>query len=87
MPIGFLVILVAYYFKVTKIEWLVLILTISAVLVVELVNTSIEVTLNYLTKEHNLDVKAAKDIAAGAVLVASIASVIIGLIVFVPYFV
>ena len=80
-------ILVAYYFKVTKIEWLVLILTISAVLVVELVNTSIEVTLNYLTKEHNLDVKAAKDIAAGAVLVASIASVIIGLIVFVPYFV
>lgn len=85
IPIGLAVLLAAFYFKVTRTEWLILVLTIAGVLTAELINTSTEVTLNYLSKEHHLDVKAAKDIAAGAVLIASIASVIIGLIIFLPY--
>lgn len=85
IPIGILVVLVAFYFGINRIDWLILVLTIAGVLTAELINTSIEVTLNYLAKEHHLDVKAAKDIAAGAVLVTCIASVIIGLIIFLPY--
>ena len=85
IPIGILVVLAGLYFNISRADWLILVLTIAGVLTVELINTSIEVTLNYLAKEHNLNVKAAKDIAAGAVLVTCLASVVIGLIVFLPY--
>lgn len=85
IPIGILVVLASLYFNISQTEWLILVLTIAGVLTAELINTSIEVTLNYLAKEHNLNVKAAKDIAAGAVLVTCIASVIIGLLIFLPY--
>ena len=84
-PIGVLVVLAGLYFNISRAEWLILVLTIAGVLTAELINTSIEVTLNYLAKEHHLDVKAAKDIAAGAVLVSCIASVVIGLLIFLPY--
>ncbi len=85
IPIGVLVVLTGLYFNISRADWLILVLTIAGVLTAELINTSIEVTLNYLAKEHHLDVKAAKDIAAGAVLVTCIAAVIIGLIIFSHY--
>ncbi|MBM4401679.1 MAG: diacylglycerol kinase family protein [Candidatus Cloacimonetes bacterium] len=87
IPIAILAILAGFYFAITPTEWLILILTIAAVLSAELLNTAFEITLNYLTKEYHLDVKAAKDIAAGAVLIASLASVVVGLIIFLPYLV
>lgn len=80
-----LVLMAAFWFKITRSEVLVILLCIGLVITAELLNTAIEVSLNYLSKEHHVDVEAAKDIAAGGVLVASIIAVIVGLIVFLPY--
>jgi len=77
------------FFRISRIEWLVLVLTISAVFVVEMINTAIEVVTDAL-KEHKRNerddyyIMVAKDIGAGAVLISALASVVVGLIVFGP---
>lgn len=79
-----IVILFAYILSVTRIEWLFLLIVISSTITLELVNTAIENVVNLITAEHHPYAKAAKDIAAGAVLISAITSVIIGLIIFIP---
>lgn len=78
------VIVFGFLFKISLIEWLILILIIGLVIATELINTSIEATIDLCTKEVNPLAKIAKDTAAGAVLVFAITAVIIGLIIFVP---
>jgi len=80
------VIISGVLFQISYIEWLICLLLIGLVFVLELVNTAIESIVNMITTEYNFYAKVAKDTAAGAVLVMSIISAIIGLIIFVPKF-
>lgn len=66
----------------SRIEWLVLILTISIVLFAELFNTAIEAYVDLAVEEQHPDAKLAKDVAAAAVLLVSIAALIIGILLF-----
>lgn len=84
MIIAMLVIVAGFFFKVSKIEWLILLITTSSVLVLELVNTSIERCVDLVTKDYQELAKHAKDVSAGAVLLASLFSVCIGIIIFLP---
>ena len=72
---------VALYFKFTYLELAIFILTIIIVISLEMVNTAIERSVNLTigTKHHEL-AKQAKDIAAGAVLIAAIGAVVIGVL-------
>lgn len=65
-------------------EWFDLIIVIASVLILELVNTAIEAMVDIISPEINPRAKIAKDVSAGAVLVASIAAIFIGLLIFVP---
>ncbi len=67
---------------ITLFEWLILILTIVLVLSLELINSQVERTLDIVCPEIDPRVKAIKDISAGAVLIASIGSVFIGVMIF-----
>lgn len=78
------VLIAGIYFKVSKVEWAILLLTSASVLTLELVNTGIERCVDLVTKEYHDLAKAAKDIAAGAVFIMSIFSVIIGIVIFLP---
>lgn len=73
-----------YFLKITEIEWLMLILTISFVLILELVNTSLESIVDLVSPEIRDSAKIAKDVSAAAVLIASITSIVIGAIIFLP---
>lgn len=84
MSIAMLVIVAGFFFKVSKIEWLILLLTTSSVLVLELVNTSIERCVDLVTKDYQELAKHAKDVSAGAVLLASLFSICVGIIIFLP---
>lgn len=80
-----------FYFKISRGEWLILILTIALVFTAEMVNTAIEVITDYfklkkLTEKEDLFIMVAKDIGAGAVLLAALSAAIIGLLVFGPHF-
>jgi diacylglycerol kinase len=60
-------------------------LTIGIILSLELLNTAFEHLMDVLNPQYHEDVKKSKDIAAGAVLLASIAAATVGLVVFVPH--
>lgn len=79
-----IVIIAGIVFKITNIEFLILILTIFLVLVSEFMNTAIENLCDLYTTEYNEKIKIIKDIGAGAVTLAAIASVCVGLIMFLP---
>jgi len=70
--------------KISQTEWLILITVIFLVLLLELINSSLEALVNLVSPEINEKAKIAKDTAAGAVLVASVLSLIIGIVLFLP---
>lgn len=82
--IMFLVIISGIIFKISLIEWLICLILFGLVISAELFNTAIEITLDLITTEINPQVKKAKDIAAGAVLITAISSALIGLLIFIP---
>ena len=81
------VIICGVLFQISYMEWLVCLILIGAVISLELVNTAIESIVNMITTDYNFYAKLAKDTSAGAVLVISIISAVIGLIIFVPKFI
>ncbi len=66
------------YFVLTGAQVAILVLTSALVLASEMINTAIEKTNDAAIKEKNEAVKVAKDVAAGAVLVFAISSVLVG---------
>ena len=80
-----LVIIAGIVFKITKAEWIVCIILFGFVITTELINTAIETTVDIAMPQKNDKAKLAKDISAGAVVISAITSVIVGLIIFVPY--
>ena len=77
-------IIMGFFLKISLIEFAIIALTIALVLSLELVNTSIEYTVDMAMPEIHPLAKVAKDVSAGAVLLAAITSVIVGLIIFLP---
>ncbi len=76
----------AFYLHISRIDWLILLLIITIVISLELVNSSIEAVVDLASPNKHPLAKKAKDVAAGAVLVAAIVSIIIGALLFFPYF-
>lgn len=70
--------------KLSSEEWLNLVIVILLVLILELVNTSIEALVDLTSPQIQEKAKIAKDVAAATVLVASIGSVIVGALIFLP---
>lgn len=70
------------FFRVGRVEFVVLLVTVTAVLVAELLNTAIEATIDLVAVTHDPLAKIAKDVAAAAVLVASVAAIVVGYQVF-----
>jgi diacylglycerol kinase (ATP) len=83
--IGTLVIASGIKFDIRINEWFVVIILIGLVLTAEVFNTAIENLVNFISPDFHPLAGKVKDLAAGAVLVLSFASLLIGLIIFVPY--
>lgn len=72
------------YFKISTVEWCIIVLTIALVIGLEMVNTAIEYTIDMAMPNIHPLAKIAKDVASGAVLVSAIASLVIAGLIFVP---
>lgn len=81
-----LVLFFGLWFDISRSDWTIILICIGSVLAAELFNTSIELLADQVTEEHNVRIGKVKDIAAGGVLVLSITALIIGVLVFLPYF-
>ena len=84
MFIGILVSIAGFIFHISIFEWLVILLTIAMVITLEFINTAIERVVDLVTTDYKELAKASKDVAAGAVLIMSLFSVIIGIVIFLP---
>ena len=78
------VIAVGWWFGITAGEWIAVVLAIGLVWVAEALNTAIEYVADLAHPDEHPEVKKLKDLAAAAVLFASIAALVVGLIVFLP---
>ncbi len=80
-----LITILGWFLKFSSVDWVMIILASALVIITEMINTAIEITVDmFCHNEFNILAKKAKDIAAGAVLIGSITSVIIGAIVIIP---
>ncbi len=77
--------LAGWYLRITAFEWRAILLLIALVLTAELFNTALEELCDKFSAEHDPRIGKIKDLAAGAVLVASAAALVIGCIIFIPY--
>jgi diacylglycerol kinase len=75
----------AFIFNINKIECLVVILNIAAVLTAELFNTAIENLCNMIHRATHPIIKIVKDVSAAAVAVTALCAFICGCIIFIPH--
>lgn len=74
----------AFWLGASTLEWAILVLAMVAVWVAEFVNTAVEAVVDLTTDKPAPLAAAAKDVAAGAVLVAAVGAVLVGLLVLGP---
>jgi diacylglycerol kinase len=73
-----------FLLEVSKLEWVSLIIVIAMVWIAELINTAVEKTIDFIALERNPLLKKIKDMAAAAVLIAAVAALLVGCVIFVP---
>jgi len=79
-----LCVLLGFSMSISTGEWLVLLVFFGLVLSAEAFNTGLEHTLDCVSLDHREDIRDAKDVAAGAVLLAGIVNLIAVLVIFLP---
>ena len=77
------VVIVAALLEAAVLQWCILLICITVVLVAEMLNTAMEHLAKGITNRHDENVRRALDIASGAVLMASIGASAVGAIVFI----
>jgi diacylglycerol kinase len=75
----------SFIFNINKIEWLVVILNIAAVLTAELFNTAIENLCNMIHSATHPSIKIIKDVSAAAVVITALCAFTCGCIIFIPH--
>lgn len=70
--------------RISREEWMALVVVIAMVWTAELFNTVIEKIMDFLSTERHPQIKIIKDMAAAAVMVTALAAVIVGLLIFIP---
>ncbi|MEM1135447.1 MAG: diacylglycerol kinase family protein [Bacteroidota bacterium] len=85
-PVGIFVFLLAWYFGISREEWLWIILATGLIWLSEAFNTAIEKTIDLVHPELHPLAGKVKDIAAAAVFIAVLISGAIGILIFYPHF-
>lgn len=79
------ILLISLFLRLSKIEFIALTLAIVLVLLSEMVNTAVEVTVDLLEERYHPLAKIAKDIAAGSVLISAFGSLAVGYLILFPH--
>lgn len=86
LVIGLFVVILIFIFKVKNWEAVILMLIIMWVLITELTNTVVERVVDILKPRIHPYARLVKDIMAAVVLISSIMAIVVGIIIFYPYF-
>jgi len=78
------VILVGLWVGLKPLDWAIIVLTIAIVFTAEFINTAIEAVVDLASPVHHPLAKVGKDVGAGAVLIAALAAIVVGLLILGP---
>jgi len=84
VAVAAVIVLFGLYVRLNLTDWAILTLTMGFVISAEMLNTATEAAMDFATSDFHPQVKIVKDVAAGAVLVAAITAVIVGLLILGP---
>jgi diacylglycerol kinase len=84
LVIAVAVIALAYFLQVSQTEWVILLFTVAFVLILELVNTTLEAIVDIVSPRRHPKAKLAKDVAAAAVFISALLALVIGGLIFIP---
>jgi diacylglycerol kinase (ATP) len=76
------ILIMSLFFRLSRLELMILFATISMVLVTEMINTAIEAAIDLMTNQYNIFAKIAKNVAAGAVLIAAVNAIVVAYLLF-----
>lgn len=82
--VSVIVVILGALLDISLTEWLIVLVLIGLVLSLEIINTSIENICDYISPEWHMIIKKIKDLAAAAVFLAAMISVVCGIIIFLP---
>ena len=82
--IGILAIYLGFILNISNTEWLFLIFAIGLVFITEAFNTAIEIDINLTSPEYHPYARDTKDVAAGAVFLSVVLSIIVAIFIFLP---
>ncbi|HZC04938.1 MAG TPA: diacylglycerol kinase family protein [Ktedonobacterales bacterium] len=85
MALAMVAILLGLLLHISSVEWAMVFIAITLVFIAEMFNTVAEACVDLVTREYNPLARIAKDVAAGAVLLNAMLSVLIGALVFIPH--
>jgi diacylglycerol kinase (ATP) len=82
--IAIVITVAGFYFNISKTEWIAQIAMIGLVMSIEGVNTAVEYIADFIHPDHHPKIGLIKDVAAGAVFIASIVATIIAGLIYLP---
>ena len=85
--VAIIVITASFLLQISHTDWIAVGFLIALVLISEAFNSVIEAVCDTVSKEYRVNIKYAKDVSAGAVLLSALLSVTLGLMIFLPYIV
>ena len=84
MLIAVIAVALGWWLKISKIEWIILFFTIAFVLVLELINTTLEAIVDIVSPRRHPKARVAKDVSAAAVFISAILALIVAGFIFLP---
>lgn len=82
--VGLLATYLGFVLAISVVEWMFLVFAIGLVFITEAFNSAMEIDINLTSPEYHPYARDTKDVAAGAVLLATILSIIVALFIFLP---
>lgn len=82
--ISLIVLIIGLWLHIKPVEWALIVLAVAIVWTAEFINTALEAVVDLASPQHHPLARVGKDVGAAAVLIASLASILIGLLVLGP---
>lgn len=79
-----LAVYLGFILHISSVEWVLIVITTGLVLITEALNSAFEIDINLTSPEYHPYARDTKDIAAAAVLISVLVSIVVGLIIFLP---
>jgi diacylglycerol kinase (ATP) len=80
-----MVLLLSYLLELPRFEFLIILIAVILVMLAEMINTAVEYLVDMVSPAYHEKARIAKDVAAGAVLITAVGSVIVGYIILFPH--